>query len=154
MGKILALDEGTTNVKASLIDDEGEMISSSSREFRQIYPKSGWVEHSPEEIWKTQVEVAKEVAKNEKIDVIGITNQRETIVVWNKEGKPIYNAIVWQCRRTADLMEKVKKEYGDMIREKTGLIADAYFSASKIKWLLDQCIQNHAFQHKKGRMGR
>ncbi len=136
MGKILALDEGTTNVKASLIDENGNIITH-SKEFRQIYPKPGWVEHEPEEIFRTQIEVAREIAKDEKIEAIGITNQRETIVIWDKEGKPIYNAIVWQCRRTADMMEEIKKEYGEMIREKTGLIADAYFSASKIKWILD-----------------
>ncbi len=136
MGKILALDEGTTNVKASLVDENGNIITH-SKEFKQIYPKPGWVEHDPEEIWRTQVEVAREVAKDEKIEAIGITNQRETIVIWDKEGKPIYNAIVWQCRRTADMMEEIKKEYEGMIREKTGLIADAYFSASKIKWILD-----------------
>ncbi len=137
MTRILAMDEGTTNVKASIVDEEGSIISSLSKEFNQIYPKPGWVEHEPEEIWRTQVEVAKKITKNERIDAIGITNQRETVVVWDKNGKPIYNAIVWQCRRTADMMEEIKKEYGEMIREKTGLIADAYFSASKIKWLLD-----------------
>ena len=137
MTRILAMDEGTTNVKASIVDEEGKIISSLSKEFNQIYPKPGWVEHEPEEIWRTQVEVAKKITKNERIDAIGITNQRETVVVWDKNGKPIYNAIVWQCRRTADMMEEIKKEYGEMIREKTGLIADAYFSASKIKWLLD-----------------
>ncbi len=137
MTRILAMDEGTTNVKASIVDEEGRIISSLSKEFNQIYPKPGWVEHEPEEIWRTQVEVAKKITKNERIDAIGITNQRETAVVWDKNGKPIYNAIVWQCRRTADMMEEIKKEYGEMIKEKTGLIADAYFSASKIKWLLD-----------------
>ncbi|ADD09236.1 glycerol kinase GlpK [Candidatus Aciduliprofundum boonei] len=137
MTRILAMDEGTTNVKASIVDEEGKIISSLSKEFNQIYPKPGWVEHEPEEIWRTQVEVAKKITKNERIDAIGITNQRETVVVWDKNGKPIYNAIVWQCRRTADMMEEIKKEYGEIIREKTGLIADAYFSASKIKWLLD-----------------
>ncbi|EDY36640.1 glycerol kinase [Aciduliprofundum boonei T469] len=137
MTRILAMDEGTTNVKASIVDEEGKIISSLSKEFNQIYPKPGWVEHEPEEIWRTQVEVAKKITKNERIDAIGITNQRETVVVWDKNGMPIYNAIVWQCRRTADMMEEIKKEYGEIIREKTGLIADAYFSASKIKWLLD-----------------
>ncbi len=137
MTYILALDEGTTNVKAAVIDENGNIVSHKGEEFTQYYPKPGWVEHDPEEIWKTQIKVAREAIKDRKIEAIGITNQRETVVIWNKEGKPLYNAIVWQCRRTSSFMDKIKKEYGDTIKEKTGLISDAYFSASKIKWLLD-----------------
>lgn len=142
MPYILALDEGTTNAKASIINEEGNIIASESTEFPQYYPRPGWVEQNPEEIWNAQVLAAKEAIKNAKIEPrdivgIGVTNQRETVIMWDKDGKPIYNAIVWQCRRTAEFMEKVKKEYGELIKEKTGLIGDAYFSASKIRWILD-----------------
>jgi glycerol kinase len=140
MANILSLDEGTTNAKAVIVNESGEIVSAESEEFNQYYPKPGWVEHNPEEIWRTQIKVAKDAIKKgkvDRVDAIGITNQRETVVIWDKNGKPLYNAIVWQCRRTANMMEEIKKEYGDLIKEKTGLIADAYFSASKIRWLLD-----------------
>ena len=144
MKYILALDQGTTSSRAALVNENGEIVSILSREFPQIYPKEGWVEHDPTEIWSSQYGVMMElVAKSEispqEIVALGITNQRETTVVWDKKtGKPIYNAIVWQCRRTAAQIDALKKAgYADRIREKTGLIPDAYFSASKVSWILD-----------------
>ena len=142
---ILALDQGTTSCRAILFDRQGTMIGSSSLEFRQIYPQPGWVEHDPEEIWQCQLEVIYRVLKEqnrraEEIAAIGITNQRETVVLWERDtGKPIGNAIVWQCRRTASICEALKaKGLEDTIRGKTGLVIDAYFSGTKIKWLLDR----------------
>ena len=143
---ILALDQGTTSCRAILFDPRGSMVGdASSREFRQIYPKPGWVEHDPEEIWQCQLEVIRNLLKaNNKtavdIAAIGITNQRETIVLWDRlTGKPIDNAIVWQCRRTARICEDLKAMgLEEAIRKKTGLVIDAYFSATKIKWLLDK----------------
>jgi len=139
---ILSLDEGTTSARAILFDRESNIHSIGQYEFPQHYPKPGWVEHNPEEIWdaqfralKTAIEKAK--IKPAQIAAIGITNQRETTLVWDRRGKPLYNAIVWQCRRTAEMIEEIKREYGRMIKEKTGLVPDAYFSASKLKWLLD-----------------
>ncbi len=142
MSYILALDEGTTNAKAAIFNAEGKIIATDSREFSQYYPKPGWVEHNPEEIWEAQIAAAKNAIKKAKIEpkdimAIGITNQRETTLLWDREGKAIQNAIVWQCRRTAEFMENVKREYGALIKKKTGLISDAYFSASKLRWLLD-----------------
>ncbi|MBE9510782.1 MAG: glycerol kinase GlpK [Bacteroidetes bacterium] len=145
MGKfILALDSGTTSNRAILFDHSGRIINSSQREFKQIFPEPGWVEHNPEEIWSTQKFVVRNVLEKQNItteDVaaIGITNQRETTLVWEREtGKPIYNAIVWQDRRTAGYCDQLKNEGIDkLIKEKTGLIIDAYFSGSKIKWILD-----------------
>ncbi|MFA4661458.1 glycerol kinase GlpK [Pyrococcus kukulkanii] len=142
MKAVLALDEGTTSARAILFDKESNVLGIGQFEFPQYYPKPGWVEHNPEEIWEAQVKaikVAIEKAKLSPNDIvaIGITNQRETTIIWDKNGKPVYNAIVWQCRRTAEMIEEIKREYGDVIREKTGLVPDAYFSASKIKWLLD-----------------
>ncbi len=141
---ILALDQGTTSSRAILFDKKGNIISLSQKEFTQIYPHPGWIEHNPEEIWKTQIEAAKEAIQKvglspSDIASIGITNQRETTVLWDKNtGRPVYNAIVWQCRRTADLCDKIKAAgLSDYIRENTGLIVDAYFSATKIKWILD-----------------
>ncbi|USG99441.1 glycerol kinase GlpK [Thermococcus argininiproducens] len=139
---ILALDEGTTSARAMIFDKDSNVLGSGQYEFPQYFPKPGWVEHNPEEIWNAQVvaiKTALEKAKigPEKIASIGITNQRETTIVWDKNGKPLYNAIVWQCRRTSEMVEKIKHEYGDIIKEKTGLVPDAYFSASKLKWLLD-----------------
>ena len=141
---ILALDSGTTSNRAILFDHSGRIINSSQREFEQIFPEPGQVEHNPEEIWSTQKFVVRDVIKKQNITTgdiaaIGITNQRETTLVWEKEtGKPIYNAIVWQDRRTAGYCDKLKKEGVDkLIKEKTGLIIDAYFSGSKIKWILD-----------------
>ncbi len=144
MKYVLALDQGTTSSRAVLVDEGENVVAMLSREFPQIYPAEGWVEHDPMEIWSSQYGVMMEtVAKSgvspQDIVAIGITNQRETTIVWDKNtGKPVYNAVVWQCRRTADFIEKLKKEgKGELIRKKTGLIPDAYFSASKIAWILD-----------------
>ena len=141
---ILALDQGTTSSRAIIFDHNGLPVSSAQKEFTQFYPKPGWVEHDPEEIWSTQAGVALEAItkaglESANIAAIGITNQRETTVVWNrKTGKPVYNAIVWQDRRTADFCDKLKSEgLGLKILKKTGLIIDAYFSATKIRWILD-----------------
>ena len=145
MGKyLMALDQGTTSSRSILFDKSGNIVSMAQKEFKQIYPKPGFVEHNPMEIWSSQFGTAVEAMANvgavsEDIEAIGITNQRETTVVWDKEtGKPVYNAIVWQCRRTAPLIDKIVKEgYAYYIREATGLVPDAYFSASKVAWILD-----------------
>ena len=145
MGKyIMALDAGTTSNRCILFDETGNICSMAQKEFRQFFPNPGWVEHDANEIWSTQLGVAVEAmnminAKAADIAAIGITNQRETAIVWNKEtGEPIYNAIVWQCRRTSDIADSLKKKgLEETIRQKTGLIIDAYFSATKIKWILD-----------------
>lgn len=144
MKYILALDQGTTSSRVALVDENAKIVSVLSREFPQIYPAEGWVEHDPMEIWSSQYAVMMELtAKSgispQDIAAIGITNQRETTVVWDKTtGKPVYNAIVWQCRRTADTVDELKKQgWSEKIRQKTGLIPDAYFSASKVKWILD-----------------
>jgi len=141
---VMAFDQGTTSCRAILFDKEGKIVGVSQQEFAQIYPKAGWVEHDAMEIWGTQSGVARQVLevngiRPDEIAAIGITNQRETTVVWDKNtGRPIYNAIVWQCRRTADICEELKaKGYEELIREKTGLVIDAYFSGTKIKWILD-----------------
>lgn len=145
MGKyIMALDQGTTSSRCILFDKQGKILSMAQKEFSQIYPNPGWVEHNPMEIWSSQMAVATEAmamvgAGAEDISGIGITNQRETAIVWDKKtGIPIYNAIVWQCRRTADRIDALNAEgCGGIIRKKTGLIPDAYFSATKIAWILD-----------------
>ena len=145
MGKyIMALDAGTTSNRCILFDEAGNICSMAQKEFRQFFPNPGWVEHDANEIWSTQLGVAVEAmnrinAKPQDIAGIGITNQRETAIVWNKEtGEPVYNAIVWQCRRTADIADELKaKGLEEAFRQKTGLIIDAYFSATKIKWILD-----------------
>ncbi len=144
MKYILAFDQGTTSSRAILFDKDANIIKIAQKEIRQIYPKAGWVEHDPMEIWGSQSGVAREVietagVKTSDIVGIGITNQRETTVVWDKiTGKPVYNAIVWQCRRTSDICDELKRRgLEDYIRENTGLVIDAYFSASKIKWILD-----------------
>ena len=141
---ILSLDQGTTSSRAIVFDRNGLPVSTAQLEFTQIYPKPGWVEHDPEEIWSSQSEVALEALADagltgRDIAAIGITNQRETTIVWNrKTGKPVYNAIVWQDRRTAGFCDQLKKEgLSQVIQEKTGLIIDAYFSATKIRWILD-----------------
>jgi glycerol kinase len=141
---ILALDQGTTSSRAIVFDGDGAIRAVAQKEFRQIFPKAGWVEHDPAEIWASQLGVAVEALGRaglspRDIAAIGITNQRETTVVWDrKTGEPIYNAIVWQDRRTADYCEGLKRGgAGRVIQEKTGLLVDAYFSASKIRWLLD-----------------
>lgn len=141
---IMALDEGTTSCRCILYNKKGEMVSVAQKEFRQIYPNAGWVEHDAMEIWSTQIGVAQEALYKinctyENIEAIGITNQRETTVVWDREtGEPVYNAIVWQCRRTAEYCDSLKaKGLEPSFREKTGLPTDAYFSASKLRWILD-----------------
>ncbi len=141
---IMALDQGTTSSRCILFDESGNICSMSQKEFTQIYPQPGWVEHNPMEIWSSQLAVATECMAiqgitPEKIAAIGITNQRETTILWDKRtGEPVYNAIVWQCRRTADRIEALKADgFDQVIRRKTGLIPDAYFSASKIAWILD-----------------
>ena len=145
MGKyILALDQGTTSSRAILFDEDRNIVSMAQKEFRQIYPKEAWVEHDPMEIYSSQMGVMTEIIAKSGIDVkdilsIGITNQRETTVVWDKNtGRPVYNAIVWQCRRTADMVDRLKSNgYEQYIKDVTGLIPDAYFSGTKIKWILD-----------------
>ncbi len=141
---IMALDQGTTSSRCILFDKQGTICSMAQKEFTQIYPKPGWVEHNPMEIWSSQLAVvieamAKVGAAPSDINGIGITNQRETAIVWDKNtGEPVYNAIVWQCRRTAEkINELVDKGYGELIKERTGLIPDAYFSGTKIAWILD-----------------
>ena len=142
---VLALDQGTTSSRAILFDREGNICFKAQHEFTQIYPHTGWVEHNPMEILFSQLQSVMEVmaeskATAEDISAIGITNQRETTIVWDKStGKPVYNAIVWQCRRTADMCEKIKadEELTKYIKDHTGLVVDAYFSATKIKWILD-----------------
>ena len=141
---VIAMDQGTTSSRAILFDREGKIAGVVQREFEQHYPQAGWVEHDPMDIWSTQMGVTMEAmqkvdARPEEIAAIGITNQRETTIVWEAAtGKPIYNAIVWQCRRTADRIEQMKQEgWTDYIRRTTGLVPDAYFSASKIAWILD-----------------
>ena len=140
----MALDQGTTSSRTVIFDQFGNIVNMVSREFKQIYPKTGWVEHYPMEIWDSQKETAQLAMQKANLTAsditsIGITNQRETTVLWDKyTGKPIYNAIVWQCRRTAPICERLKKEgLANMIYHKTGLVLDAYFSATKIKWILD-----------------
>lgn len=139
-GYILALDLGTTGNKALAFDKEGNVVASAYLEFTQIFPKEGWVEHSPAEIWETTKKVMSTVIEKvraENIISIGITNQRETTIIWDKEtGKPLYNAIVWQCRRTEGICKQFS-EHKTLIKEKTGLFLDPYFSATKIKWLID-----------------
>ena len=134
MKYIMSLDQGTTSSRCILFDRAGNICSVAQKEFRQIFPKPGWVEHDAEDIWFTTLEVSRTAMRKlgvtaQDIAAIGITNQRETTVVWDKRtGKPIANAIVWQCRRTADIIDDlVKRGYSDMIREKTGLVPDAYF---------------------------
>lgn len=141
---VMALDQGTTSSRCILFDKTGKICSVAQKEFGQIYPVTGWVEHNPMEIWSSQISVATEAmakigANAEEIVSIGITNQRETTIVWNKNtGEPVYNAIVWQCRRTSDMIQELKKTgFDKVIRSKTGLIPDAYFSGTKIKWILE-----------------
>lgn len=141
---ILAFDQGTTSSRAIVFDQKGEAVSVAQKEFTQIFPKPGWVEHDPGEIWSSQMGVAAEVVsksklRSENIEAIGITNQRETTIVWDREtGEPLYNAIVWQDRRTAEYCDQLIKEgHEPMIRQKTGLVIDAYFVATKVKWILD-----------------
>ncbi len=141
---ILAMDQGTTSSRAIVFDHAGDIVALDQKEFKQVFPKPGWVEHDPMEIWNTQKQMAISAIKKAGIEAsqissIGITNQRETTVLWDRDtGKPVYNAIVWQCRRTTGLCEKLKKKgYEKVIRKKTGLLIDPYFSATKIMWMLE-----------------
>ncbi len=141
---VMALDQGTTSSRCIIFDKNGRVVSSAQKEFEQYYPKPGWVEHNPKEIWSSQLSVMAEAAaligaKADDMAGLGITNQRETTIVWDRNtGEPIYNAIVWQCRRTAPIIDEITgRGYSGLIRERTGLVPDAYFSASKIKWILD-----------------
>lgn len=140
---IIALDQGTTSCRCILFNKQGTIVSMAQKEYKQYYPKAGWVEHNPNEIWQTQLESAQKAlqqigADYKNISAIGITNQRETTVIWDKNtGEPIYPAIVWQCRRTADYCDSlIKKGLADTFRKKTGLLIDSYFSATKIHWIL------------------
>ncbi|MHB1126506.1 MAG: glycerol kinase GlpK [Bacillota bacterium] len=144
-GYILALDQGTTSCRAVLFNEHGHMVGMAQKELTQIYPQPGWVEHDPEEIWHIQVEVCRKVLHRYSVSptdvrALGITNQRETTVIWDKaSGQPVFNAIVWQCRRTAELCRRLQEQgLEDQVREKTGLLIDAYFSATKVQWILDQ----------------
>jgi glycerol kinase len=155
---ILALDQGTTSSRAILFDKRGAIISVAQKEFPQIFPKPGWVEHDAEAIWASQLAVARRAIKKvgatpDEIAGIGITNQRETVVVWNRDtGKPICNAIVWQDRRTAATCDRLKKEkHAPLIRRKTGLVVDAYFSGTKVQWILDHVKGARALE-KKGKL--
>jgi glycerol kinase len=141
---ILALDQGTTSSRAVVFDRRGKIVSIASKEFQQIYPQPGWVEHDPMEIWDSQMEAARRALDSagvslQNIAAIGITNQRETTVVWDREsGKPVYNAIVWQCRRTAPACSRIQKtKFAEKLRKKTGLVVDAYFSGTKVQWILE-----------------
>ncbi|MET4817570.1 glycerol kinase GlpK [Endozoicomonas lisbonensis] len=141
---VVSLDQGTTSSRAIIFNHDGDIVGTSQREFTQYYPQPGWVEHDPMEIWATQSSVLTEVLaktgiRSDEVAALGITNQRETTVVWDKNtGRPVYNAIVWQCRRTTDICEQLKRDgLESHIRETTGLVLDAYFSGTKIKWILD-----------------
>ena len=142
---MMALDQGTTSSRCILFDKKGQIRAKAQKEYGQIYPRSGWVEHNPKEIWSSQYAVMAEalamLSDGESVAAIGITNQRETTIVWDKEtGEPVCNAIVWQCRRTAEQIDLLKKENPELsayIKEHTGLLPDAYFSASKIAWILE-----------------
>jgi len=155
---VMAIDQGTTGSRAIIIDKSGKVLGSAYSEFRQIFPKPGWVEHDAEEIWKVTAKVISQAIKKTGVDAkriaaIGITNQRETTVIWDrKTGKPIYNAIVWQCRRTTDICDQLKKKgYEKTFCKKTGLVIDAYFSGTKIKWLLDN-VKGARERAKKGEL--
>ncbi|MBR4082501.1 MAG: glycerol kinase, partial [Clostridia bacterium] len=142
---LIALDQGTTSSRAVVFDTKGTVLAAYGEEFPQIYPKPGWVEHDPDDILNTQINSLRQAVKMSGVEVedilaIGITNQRETTLLWDREtGRCVHNAIVWQCRRTAHMVEKlVEQGYEPMIREKTGLIPDAYFSGTKLAWLLER----------------
>ena len=139
---ILALDQGTSSSKAFLFDRKGRIVRQAFRDFRQIYPRPGWVEHDPEEIWRSQLEAAREVVAADagEIAALGLTNQRETTILWDTlSGKPIHNAIVWQCRRTTERCDELRREgFHETLKARTGLVTDAYFSGTKVEWILDQ----------------
>ena len=156
MQYVLTLDQGTTSSRAIIFDYEGNIKSIAQREFTQIYPQPGYVEHDPEEIWESQFAVARQAIEqggltSRDIAAIGITNQRETTVVWNRRtGKPIYNAIVWQDRRTANICDELRQAgHDDLFRSRTGLRLDPYFSGTKLKWILDH-VENARAQAKNG----
>ncbi len=140
---VLAIDQGTTGTQVTILNEDAQPVYNAKREFRQIYPKPGWVEHDPEDIWKSVTDSISEAMLKSQISVhdivaIGITNQRETTVVWDREtGKPVYNAIVWQCRRTSDFCDKIRSKYSKLIKQKTGLVVDPYFSGTKVRWILE-----------------
>ena len=147
-GYILSIDQGTTSSRALIITDNGQILSQKSFEFKQYYPENGWVEHDPIEIFETTLNAIKSAINESKIDVsdiaiAGIANQRETVVAWDKTtGKPVYNAIVWQDRRTEKFCDQLRKEnHSEKIRTKTGLVIDPYFSATKIKWILENVTE-------------
>ena len=156
---VLALDQGTTSSRAILFDNEQNIIAVRQREFEQLYPQQGWVEHDPMEIWSSQYGGMNEVVAQSGVDAhdiaaIGITNQRETTILWEKAtGRPIYNAIVWQCRRTAPLVDELLSQPGmaEYIKENTGLVPDAYFSATKIKWILDHVPEINLYMEYTGK---
>ena len=144
MKYVVALDQGTTSSRAILIDSEGNLISIKQKEFNQIFPKQGWVEHDPIEILETQLEVFNQLLTENNVNAsdiisLGITNQRETVLLWDrKTGKPLYNAIVWQDKRTSDICQKMKKDgLETYVKKNTGLVIDSYFSGTKIKWIMD-----------------
>ncbi len=144
MPYILALDQGTTSSRAILFDHDGRIKGTAQREFRQIFPQAGWVEHDPQEIWTSQIGVAVEALagaslRPRDVAAIGITNQRETTIVWDREtGQPVMNAIVWQDRRTAEMCDRLRADGAEgVVRERTGLVLDAYFSGTKVAWILD-----------------
>ena len=145
MGRyMMALDQGTTSSRTVIFDQKGQIVSLEREEFEQIYPSPGWVEHNPMDILNSQLNTIRSALKNSgikasEIEGIGITNQRETTVVWDRfSGKPVYNAIVWQCRRTAEICNAlIEKGLSEYVKDTTGLVIDAYFSATKIKWILD-----------------
>jgi glycerol kinase len=157
MKYILALDQGTTSSRAIVFDKESRIVSLSQKEYTQIFPRSGWVEHNPQEIWETQSQTAIEALEKANltaadIEAIGITNQRETTLCWNrKTGEPVYNAIVWQDRRTSAFCDGIRAKYADLIRAKTGLEVDAYFSASKLNWILET-VENARVLAEKGEL--
>jgi glycerol kinase len=143
-GYVLALDQGTTSSRSMLFDESGRAVATAQQEFPQIYPRPGWVEHDPEAIWSSQIETARQAltaagVRPQDVAAIGITNQRETTVLWDRvTGRPVYNAIVWQCRRTAPLCETLKAAgLADAVQQRTGLVIDAYFSGTKVAWILD-----------------
>ncbi|MGJ8454151.1 glycerol kinase GlpK [Pseudothermotoga sp. U03pept] len=155
---LLALDQGTTSSRAIIFDHNGKVVHMVNQEFPQIYPRAGWVEHDPMDILESQISVARKALRNagiepEQIAAIGVTNQRETTILWDrKTTKPVHNAIVWQCRRTANICDELKnKGYAQKIKEKTGLVIDAYFSATKLKWLLDN-VEGAREKAKKGEL--
>ena len=159
MSLILALDQGTTSSRAILFDRDGNIRAVAQKEFEQIFPQAGWVEHDPNEIWSSQIAVVTEALSRadirpQEVAVIGITNQRETTIVWDREtGEPVFNAIVWQDRRTSAICDKLKSDGAeDLVRRKTGLVIDAYFSGSKVAWILDNVPG--ARQARRGRQTR